>query len=89
MSEEKKTPQHLKMFADGFRWDWRRENPVEIVILVFGICIFFLLPRAGCGVTSADVKDVDLMKRPTAESDVKGGEAADPKKDAKNQPPQG
>jgi len=88
MSDEKKKPQHLKMFSDGFHWDWRRENPVEIIIIVFGLCIFFLMPRAGCGVTSSNVKNVDLMQRPSAESNVKGGEDADPKK-AAEQPPQG
>lgn len=51
---EKRSPQHLKLINSSFNWDWRRENPVEIIVLVFVLLFFFFLPRAGCGVTSMD-----------------------------------
>lgn len=49
MSEEK--PQHLHMITSSLRWDWRKENPVELVLLVFIVAVFLAMPRAGCGVS--------------------------------------
>ena len=48
---EKRPPQHLHMFNSRFTWDWRRENPVELVLLVFAMAFFFMMPRGGCGIT--------------------------------------
>ncbi len=50
-THEDPKPQHLHLITSRFNWDWRRENPVEILILVFALTFFFFLPRAGCGVT--------------------------------------
>lgn len=49
MSEEK--PQHLHLITSSLRWDWRKENPVELVLLVFIFVVFLAMPRAGCGVS--------------------------------------
>lgn len=51
MTEQKYEPQHLRLINSAMRWDWRKENPVELVLLVFIIAVFFAFPRAGCGVT--------------------------------------
>ena len=50
MSE--RTPQHMQLITSGLRWDWRKENPIELVLLVFILAVFFTFPRQGCGVTS-------------------------------------
>ena len=50
MSDHK--PSHLRLITSSLRWDWRRENPVELVVLVFFFAIFFTLPRVGCGVSA-------------------------------------
>ncbi len=45
-------PQHLSMFNGSWvKWDWRKENPAEVVLVVFALTFFLLLPRQGCGVT--------------------------------------
>lgn len=51
-TSEKRSPQHLRLLNPGLNWDWRRENPVEIIVLVFVLSFFFFLPRAGCGITA-------------------------------------
>lgn len=51
---ENKKPQHVRFVESGLKWDWRKENAVELILLVFLLSFFFTLPRAGCGVT--DVK---------------------------------
>lgn len=48
---EKRSPEHLHFFKPGMRWDWRRENAVEVILVVFVLLFFFTLPRAGCGIT--------------------------------------
>jgi hypothetical protein len=56
--EERPRPQHLALFNQAkYRWDWRKENPVEVVIVVFAISIFFLMPRQGCGITQLSAGD--------------------------------
>ena len=35
MAEKKNNPVHLNLITSRLNWDWRRENPVELVILVF------------------------------------------------------
>ncbi len=50
---ENKTPQHLHFLNSALRWDWRKEDAVELILLVFLLTFFFALPRAGCGVTDA------------------------------------
>lgn len=39
------------MITSSLRWDWRKENPVELVLLVFIVAVFLAMPRAGCGVS--------------------------------------
>lgn len=50
---DERKPQHLHFINSRLRWDWRRENPVEIILLVFTLVFFFTAPREGCGVTPA------------------------------------
>ncbi len=52
---ESREPQHLEMYdkkVPWYRWDWRKENPGEVILIVFGLAIFAFFPRVGCGVTS-------------------------------------
>jgi len=53
----KKEPQHLKMFDDKegrLRWDWRKENPGEVVAVILLLAFILALPKAGCGVTTTE-----------------------------------
>lgn len=38
-------------------WDWWRENPTELVLLVLILAAFFLVPWQGFGVTEQDVDE--------------------------------
>lgn len=39
------------------RWDWWSENPVELVLVVFILIIFFMMPREGCGISQVGVDE--------------------------------
>jgi hypothetical protein len=53
MAETKNRPQsHLQNDKDPIWWDWWSENPVEIILVIFILVLFFTLPRAGCGITA-------------------------------------
>jgi hypothetical protein len=47
-------------------WNWRRESPPEIVLVIFILVLFFTIPKEGCGVdkTQGDGVQVD----PTADA---------------------
>lgn len=47
-------PQHIQTRKAPFYWNWWRENPVEIILVVFILVLFFTLPRAGCGITEVN-----------------------------------
>lgn len=51
--DEKKSlaKSHLGATKEPIWWNWWGENPAEVVLVVFILVFFFLLPRAGCGVT--------------------------------------
>jgi hypothetical protein len=51
VDEKKRGPQHLETKKDPVWWDWWSENPVEIVLVVLILVLFFALPREGCGVS--------------------------------------
>jgi hypothetical protein len=57
--EREQSPPHLGDDRPWIRWNWSREDPVEIVLLVFVLVLFFLLPRPGCGIDNkgGDVSD--------------------------------
>lgn len=44
---------YLGKDKSGLTWDWWKENPVEIILVVF-ILVLFLIPRTGCGITPKD-----------------------------------
>lgn len=48
---EKRGPDYLKVKKDPVWWDWWSENPVEVVLVVFILVLFFAMPRTGCGIT--------------------------------------
>ena len=50
-----KSPQYLKQKKTPLYWDWWRENPAEVILLVFILAFFFLTPWAGCGITPAEI----------------------------------
>jgi len=45
------TPSHLEDDTRWLRWNWNREDPVEIVLLIFILLLCFLLPRPECGIS--------------------------------------
>lgn len=54
VDENKRGPQHLETKKDPVWWDWWSENPVEVVLVVLILVMFFALPRQGCGISMAD-----------------------------------
>jgi hypothetical protein len=54
VDKQKRGPQHLETKKDPVWWDWWSENPIEVVLVLFILVLFFALPRQGCGVTAAD-----------------------------------
>lgn len=68
-------PQHLKMFDDKegrLRWDWRKENPGEVVAVILLLAFILALPKAGCGVTTTEPAKVP---KPAAVEAPAGGKA--------------
>ena len=43
--------QQVQTRKSPVRWDWWGESPIEIILVIFILVLFFALPRAGCGVT--------------------------------------
>jgi len=41
-----------------FRFNWWRESPVEIILVVFIVVGFFTFPRTGCGITQVEAPAV-------------------------------
>lgn len=52
----------LTLGRSRLNWDWRREDPVELILLVFILVVFFLFPREGCGVSS----EAEVANQPNA-----------------------
>jgi hypothetical protein len=48
----KKAQSHLQTNKKPMFWDWWRENPVEIILVIFILVLFFAFPRQGCGITN-------------------------------------
>ena len=48
--KETQKPQHLGRGDRAIYWEWRQESPVEIVLVIFILVMFFMLPRTGCGI---------------------------------------
>lgn len=44
---------YLSKKSTGLSWDWWKESPIEIILVVF-ILVLFLVPRQGCGITPKD-----------------------------------
>lgn len=59
-----KTPQYLHRKKSSIYWDWWRENPTEIVLVIFIITLFALTPWAGCGVSEADISAAEIQVIP-------------------------
>lgn len=45
---------HLGHRPDHLYWDWSRESPVEIVLVIFILVLFFMIPRSGCGIDNQE-----------------------------------
>ncbi len=54
---EENAPQYIQTKPQDRRlyWDWWRENPAEIVLVIFIIALFALVPWEGCGISEQDV----------------------------------
>ena len=74
--EEQKAPQHLHFLNSGLNWDWRKENAVELILLVFLLAFFFTLPRAGCGITDPETASKDPTIRSAQQVGTPRGGAA-------------
>lgn len=54
MADKNKAKSHLQSDKDPVWWDWWRENPIEIILVIFILVFFFAFPRQGCGITNAE-----------------------------------
>lgn len=59
LDDDDRAPQHLSDDQPWIRWNWWREDPVEIILLVFILTLFFLLPRPNCGI---ETKETSVSK---------------------------
>lgn len=59
-----KEPQFIQRKKTPIFWDWWRENPAEIVLVIFIITFFALTPWTGCGVTEADIEPSEIQVIP-------------------------
>lgn len=77
--QQRRAPQHLHFLSSGLKWDWRKENAVELILLVFLLAFFFTLPRAGCGITDAETASKDpTIKSAQQVGAPRGGVVASP-----------
>ncbi len=74
-----RVPPHLKLINSRLNWDWRKENPSELVVLVFILALFFTIPRAGCGITPEGAQAIEgaVVEQPKG-IDARVGSPADP-----------
>ena len=62
---EQRPPQFLTPSREqGVFWDWWRENPAEIILVVFIIAVFFLVPWDGAGLTEQPIDTSDITVVP-------------------------
>ena len=54
------SPQHLKQTDQSMYWDWWRENPVEIILVILIIVLFATVPWEGCGVSEQPIEASDI-----------------------------
>lgn len=55
MTENTDRPKsHLQAEKDPIWWDWWSESPIEIILIVFILVLFFALPREGCGISQTE-----------------------------------
>lgn len=55
------SPLHLGQKKKRIYWDWWRENPVELVLVVLTIVLFAAVPWQGCGISEVDQAERDEM----------------------------
>ncbi|MFB6372980.1 MAG: hypothetical protein ABEN55_07670 [Bradymonadaceae bacterium] len=58
------SPDHLGRKGQSLYWDWQGEDPVEIILVLFILVLFFMLPRPSCG---ADIGSASVPAAPPAE----------------------
>lgn len=64
MTMQDKAPQYLQKQKQRFYWDWWRENPREIVLVVFIIVLFILAPWQGCGISEQEIEPAEVTVVP-------------------------
>ena len=67
---EEQSPQHLGRKNKRLYWDWWRENPVELVLVVLIIMAFALVPWEGCGISEQSVDERPAVADQQADDDV-------------------
>ena len=60
----KKSPQFLQKPKSPVTWDWWKESPVEIILLVFIVTLFVVTPWSGCGITELDIEPGEITVVP-------------------------
>lgn len=61
---QQRAPQYIEKQKQPVYWDWWRENPVEIVLVVLIITLFALAPWEGCGISEQEVDSADIIVVP-------------------------
>ena len=57
---DEKAPQHIKADRQHWYWDWWRENPVEIILVIFILVLFAAVPWQGCGISGEDGEEPEF-----------------------------
>lgn len=57
---QEQSPQHITSEQKPFHWDWWRENPREIILVIFVIVLFMAVPWEGCGITQQPLDPDEL-----------------------------
>ena len=60
MIMQQRAPQYIEKERKTVYWDWWRENPVEIILVVFIIALFALAPWEGCGLSEQPVDSANI-----------------------------
>ncbi len=61
---QQEAPQHIAKERKTIQWDWWRENPREIILVVFILVLFIAVPWEGCGISEQVLNSADLSVVP-------------------------
>lgn len=58
------SPQFLQPKKKPVYWDWWRENPVEIILVIFIITLFAFTPWANFGISPQEIEPAEISVVP-------------------------